>query len=101
MAPLINAHRKDTPLGREELPALFGDGTGIALVAASVVEDGLGKEFASLVTSCPSAIPGVVDGEERVGGARVVRAVHRYNAPVSGFSRAELGEGDMSVFLVP
>lgn len=101
MAPLISTHGKDTPLGWEDLPSLVGDGAVVALVAASVVEHGLGKEFASHVTSCSSAIPRVVDREEGVGGARGGRAVYGYNAAVFGFSGAELGEGDVPVFLVP
>lgn len=101
VAPLIQAHGKDTPLGREELPAFFGDGAVVALVTAPVVEDGSGKKFASLVTSCSNTIPYVVDGEKRVGGAGGGRAVHRYDAAVVRFTRAELGKGDMSVFLIP
>lgn len=51
VAPLISPHGKDTSLGREELPAMFGDGAVVVLVAAPIVKDGLGKEFSSLVTS--------------------------------------------------
>lgn len=101
MAPLINAHWEDTPLGREKLLALVGYGAAVSLVAAPIVEDGLSNEFASLVPSCSGAIPRVVDGEEGVGGTRGSSAVNGYNATVIGFSRAELGEGDVSVFLVP
>lgn len=42
-----------------------------------------------------------MDGEEGVGGARGGRAVYGNNATVVGFSRAELGEGDVPVFLIP
>lgn len=101
MAPLISPHWEDTPLGREELLALIGDGAAVSLVAAPIVEDGLGKEFASLVSSCSGAIPRGVNGEEGVGGARVSSAVNGYYATVIGFSRAELGEGNVSVLLVP
>lgn len=101
MAPLINAHWEDTLLGRKELLSLLGDGAAVSLVASPIVEDGLGKEFASLVSSCSSAIPRVMNGEEGVGGTRGSGPVNGYNATVIGFSRAELGEGDVSVFLVP
>lgn len=101
MAPLINAHWEDTPLGRKELLSLLGDGAAVSLVALPIVEDGLGKEFASLVSSCSSAIPRVVNGEEGVGGTRGSSPVNGYNATVIGFPRAELGEGNVSVFLVP
>lgn len=101
MAPLIKSHWEDTPLGREKLLALVGDGAAVLLVAAPIVKDGLGKEFASLVSSCSCAIPRVVNGEEGVGGTRVSSPINGYHATVIGFSRAELGEGDVSIFLVP
>lgn len=101
MAPLINAHWEDTPLGREELLALVGDGAAVSLVAAPIVEDGLGEEFASPVSPCSGASPRVVNGEEGVGGARGSSAINGYHATVIGFPRAELREGDVSVFLVP
>lgn len=101
VAPLITAHREDTPLGREELLSLLGDGAAVSLVASPVIEDGLGKKFASLVSSCSGAIPRVVNGEEGIGGTRGSSPVNGYNATVIWFSRAELGEGNVSVFLVP
>lgn len=101
MAPLIIAHWEDTPLGWEELLSLLGDGAAVSLIASPVVEDGLGNKFASLVSSCSGEIPRVVNGEEGVGGSRGSSPVNGYNATVIGFSRAELGEGNVSVFLVP
>lgn len=101
MAPLIESHGKDTPIGREDLPTSFGDATLVALVTAPIVEEGLGKKFSSLIASCSSTIPLVVDGEKRVGATGGTSAIHRDGAAIVRFSGVEFREGDMSVFLVP
>lgn len=101
MTPLIRAHWEDTLLGRKKFLSLLGDEAGILLVTSSIIEDGLGKEFASLIPTCSGTIPDVVNGEEGVGGTRLGSPVNGYNATVIWFSRAALREGDMSVFLVP